>query len=570
MADAIQSIRGQLRTLSTQEFFASSPDVGEGVPGLRIASQSEYGILAVYRSTDTYNFENGTGTAALVIDISGNVLLTDASLELTGTGHIALGNPPPIDVSDGTGIWIDDTGIFGLASSVVQASFEAATGKITAGGGVDILDANGISILAPTSANPSSPYKLRWVNPSNPTAVVGEIFVSADRGTSGGNDGYLDVTIRNVPSGLTEYGNFATTYNYGGALTLSASNLITGNVVGNVSLQLVAGAIGVTHHARLFASTGAFAGFTIGASTQPNATLDVRGSLYAGTSKFQVDANGNITKLNNITYSFPSAQGGSGNYLRNNGSGTLTWVDPNTLHAPLGAQYVVLSADGTLNNERVLTGTSNQITITDNGAGSTVVLSTPQNIHTAATPTFQGLTLSHTAPTLTMTDTTASAKSLLLTTDANKSIFSEVGGAANNLLSLDLANARVGIGIAAANEKLEVYGGNVRVGGVNSYLTIDGNNGTAGVINSPSWDLTLRTNGTDRIYITNAGYITVATSTSQRIGFWGATPIVRPTTTIGGVTFVANAGTAVNTASTFDGYTLGQVVFALRLMGLLT
>lgn len=62
--------------------------------------------------------------------------------------------------------------------------------------------------------------------------------------------------------------------------------------------------------------------------------------------------------------------------------------------APTDATYVTLSTNSTLSGERVLTGTSNQITITDNGAGSTVVLSTPQNIHTAASPTFAGLTLS--------------------------------------------------------------------------------------------------------------------------------------------------------------------------------
>ena len=40
-------------------------------------------------------------------------------------------------------------------------------------------------------------------------------------------------------------------------------------------------------------------------------------------------------------------------------------------------------------------------------------------------------------------------------------------------------------------------------------------------------------------------------------------------TSIGSATFVANAGTAVNTASTFDGYTLPQVVKALRTLGML-
>lgn len=56
----------------------------------------------------------------------------------------------------------------------------------------------------------------------------------------------------------------------------------------------------------------------------------------------------------------------------------------------------------------------------------------------------------------------------------------------------------------------------------------------------------------------------------NKVGFYGATPIARPTTSYSAATFVANSGTAVNDASTFDGYTLKQVVAALRGAGLLT
>jgi hypothetical protein len=61
----------------------------------------------------------------------------------------------------------------------------------------------------------------------------------------------------------------------------------------------------------------------------------------------------------------------------------------------------------------------------------------------------------------------------------------------------------------------------------------------------------------------------IGTATNQRIGFWNATPIVQPTTGVAAAAFVANAGTAVNDASTFDGYTISQVVKALRNTGLL-
>jgi hypothetical protein len=61
----------------------------------------------------------------------------------------------------------------------------------------------------------------------------------------------------------------------------------------------------------------------------------------------------------------------------------------------------------------------------------------------------------------------------------------------------------------------------------------------------------------------------IGTATSQKLGLWGTTPIVQPTTGVSAATFVANAGTAVNDASTFDGYTLKQVVKALRNIGIL-
>ncbi len=61
--------------------------------------------------------------------------------------------------------------------------------------------------------------------------------------------------------------------------------------------------------------------------------------------------------------------------------------------APASAEYVTLATDAGLTAERVLTGTTNQIIITDNGAGSTVVLSLPQDIANTSTPSFAGIKL---------------------------------------------------------------------------------------------------------------------------------------------------------------------------------
>ena len=63
--------------------------------------------------------------------------------------------------------------------------------------------------------------------------------------------------------------------------------------------------------------------------------------------------------------------------------------------------------------------------------------------------------------------------------------------------------------------------------------------------------------------------VKIGTATTQKIGFWNATPIVQPTTAVAAATFVANTSAILNDTATFDGYTIGQVVKALRNTGIL-
>jgi len=61
----------------------------------------------------------------------------------------------------------------------------------------------------------------------------------------------------------------------------------------------------------------------------------------------------------------------------------------------------------------------------------------------------------------------------------------------------------------------------------------------------------------------------IGTATTQKLGFWDKTPVVQPTTGISGATFVAASGGSIHPTSTFDGYTIAQVVAALRQLGIL-
>jgi len=76
--------------------------------------------------------------------------------------------------------------------------------------------------------------------------------------------------------------------------------------------------------------------------------------------------------------------------------------------------------------------------------------------------------------------------------------------------------------------------------------------------------------GVTGLAVDSGSGLTIATSTSQKLGFWNKTPVVQPTTSVTAATVVHNAGgNTIKTDDTFGGYTLAQVVGALRLIGIL-
>jgi len=61
----------------------------------------------------------------------------------------------------------------------------------------------------------------------------------------------------------------------------------------------------------------------------------------------------------------------------------------------------------------------------------------------------------------------------------------------------------------------------------------------------------------------------IGTATTQKLSFWNKSPVVQPTTAISAATFVVDSGGSIHPTSTFDGYTIAQVVAALRSVGIL-
>jgi hypothetical protein len=77
------------------------------------------------------------------------------------------------------------------------------------------------------------------------------------------------------------------------------------------------------------------------------------------------------------------------------GDGTLTVDAGGGGGAPVDGAYITIGNTAGLTAERALTGTANQITVTDNGVDSTVVLSTPQSIATTSSPQFANLKITN-------------------------------------------------------------------------------------------------------------------------------------------------------------------------------
>jgi hypothetical protein len=103
---------------------------------------------------------------------------------------------------------------------------------------------------------------------------------------------------------------------------------------------------------------------------------------YTSTGPKYVDSAGTVTAIPTSGSAALSAN----RFIYAGTSGTLTAA------AAATNGQLLIGSTGAAPALAALTGTSNQVVVT-NGAGS-ITLSTPQSIHTAATPTFAGLTLS--------------------------------------------------------------------------------------------------------------------------------------------------------------------------------
>jgi hypothetical protein len=93
---------------------------------------------------------------------------------------------------------------------------------------------------------------------------------------------------------------------------------------------------------------------------------------------------------------------------------------------------------------------------------------------------------------------------------------------------------------------------------------------TGNVIGNVTGNVTATTGTSTFNNVEITGNTGVGNAATDTIGFYGATKIVRPTTAVTAAAFVANSSGITDDTATYGGYTMGQVVAALKNLGLLT
>src|SRR5690606_30547230 len=120
---------------------------------------------------------------------------------------------------------------------------------------------------------------------------------------------------------------------------------------------------------------------TLGTTSQPGELV-----IHDGSGQTTTLQAGNST--GNLTFILPVNTGSDSQCLKQGGSNQLIWDD---CEGGTGGISGVISVNG-LEGVLTIQGTTNRVIVSDD-TNDTITISAPQDIHTAASPTFAGLTL---------------------------------------------------------------------------------------------------------------------------------------------------------------------------------
>lgn len=478
--------------------------------------------------TGTANRITSSGGTTPVIDINASYV-GQASITTLGTlttGATGAGFTVALGTSTITGTLTVSHGGTGIATTTaygVITGGTTATGAFqNAGTGTSgqVLTSNGNAALA------------TWATPT--TGTVTSVSVTTNQGVSG-----VVATANTTPAITLSLGALTGVTSLNGLVITANTGVVTTGTWRGTPVEFAYGGT----NANLTASNG---GIFYSTATA--------GAILAGTATAgQHLQSGASAAPSWTTATFPSTATTTGAYLRADGTNwiTSTLILPNAATSGRVAYTTATNTFGTVANYFYDTATQQLLIGTETAAGSAA------GVHV--------LGASNTNPMLRV-DVTG--------TTGQASIFSQNQTNGSYVQQDAFGSATAGT-IAGINRTgMAAVRLGVATGGV-GMISVEG-----------AFAFNLATNSVVRLAVSSAGLFTMwdggnlATGTTtgsiifaaanNKGSFWGATPIIQPTTAVVASTFVANTSANIlYNESTFDGYTLAQIVKALRNMGAL-
>ena len=526
-------------------------------------TDGDKGDITVSGSGATWTIDNQAVTFAKMQNVTTGTLFgrTDAGSGVAGSitiGTGLTGSASTLTANLSVGVDSGQSVIGGLRASenlTLSSTSNATKGKILFGNSAydELNNCLGLGITSPTS-------KLHVVGGTLTDLVPGMYFSATMPTTTTGTSFGVFSTI--AGAGSSSQAQIAHSFNLTSGFTGAASTIgveCVNSSVGNSS----GGIFGSRNMGMSNIASGTTLGTNIASyNSATNANLNVGSvgraivaknsatnigvagfGLNTGTTPIQV---GGYFGLHSSDPTFTSAA-----LMADNGATT----DPIFVARDNGTPRFTIADGGAVTS----TGAITAPTFAGSLAGSVAALSTQVHcIGTTSTTSFTYRTTNAGAditPRLYLGGSGSSAGTKIYTFDINNSIGLGAGNGTRQIMraSIDIANltntagAETGDLIFSTKPSGSAITEKLRISATGDFTYFDGGNFIIGT-----------TTGTK-----------IGTSTSQKIGFWNATPIVQPTTAVGAATFVGGAGTAITSTDTFDGYTLQQIVKALRNIGLL-
>jgi hypothetical protein len=332
---------------SSMSTIPTSPSTGTGI---YIDYRGIYGILS---GTPQFTLDATTGAITAISGTIGGWTITSTALSnaggtvtMRGAGNLAFGSTPPTSSTVGTGIFISNAGVYGLASNVQQFYLQASDGKAYAGAGAVTLDSDGITISEGTN-------DINSVTWQSGASKVAQIYGNVSSGNA-----FLN--LRSNPA--SDYAE-------------STTDVIGSTASGNATLRLVSDSS--ERRANFGVSSGVYIGTDVTAS--PSATLHVAGTGYVsgnvGIGETSPSAALHVKQSNGgIIIEYPSQEAGA---FYQGSDRTSIWIDTSA------AAFEIASASNANIKSQNWGGRTSLLTVTPSGvvtvlgsSGNTLVVDT--------------------------------------------------------------------------------------------------------------------------------------------------------------------------------------------------